>query len=130
MGASDAAFEHTAAPDGDAFFLGGIVDGYGLTESSDAAVFDVDDAAGLHINGGQRITAVADGFIQADGRSDAFLQHGVVVEVVVPERLLDHEQVEGIESGQVIEIVEAVGGVGVATEQNFGPAVAHFSLMR
>ena len=31
------------------------------------------------------------------GVFEALLQHGVEVEVVVPEGLLDHEQVEGVE---------------------------------
>ncbi len=53
------------------------------------------------------------------------LQHGVVIEVVVPEGLLDHQQVEGVKRGQVVGIPQAVGRVGVATERDAGPLVPH-----
>ena len=48
----------------------------------------------------------------------------MVIDLVVPERLLDHEQVELIELAQVLDLVERVGGVRVATEGDIGPARA------
>ena len=90
------------------------MDGDRFAKAADAANLDVDDAAGLHIDRGEGVAPVADGFVEADVRSEAFLQHGVKVEVVVPERLLDHEQVELVPAGDVVEVLHPVGGVGVA----------------
>src|ERR1700723_977120 len=126
MGAADARLEHTAAPDWDAALLGRVVDGDGFGKSPHAAKLDVDDLAGLHLDGGQSVTAVVNGFVEADGGLQALLQQGVVEEVVVPEGLLDHEQVEGVELNEVVDVFQLVGRVGVAAEHDCGPAVAHF----
>jgi hypothetical protein len=76
--AADARLEHAAAPDGNAALLRRVVHGDGLRESAHAAQLDVDDLARLHLDGGQRVAAVADGLVKADGRVEALLQHGVV----------------------------------------------------
>src|SRR5208282_4972712 len=89
--AADAGLEHAAAPDGDAALECGVVHGDRLGESTYAPQLDVDDPARLHLDGGQSIAPVVNGFVEADGSIEASLQHGVEVEVVVPERLLDHE---------------------------------------
>ena len=125
VGAADAGLEHAAAPDGDAELLGDVVDGDGFGEAADAAYLDVDDLAAAEFEGGARVAAVADALVEADAGLDAALQHGVEVEVVVPERLLDHEQIELVPVGDVVDVVEAIGGVGVAAEQDVGPALAH-----
>ncbi len=64
-------------------------------------------------------------FVQADGGIQTLLQHGVKVEVVRPQRLLDHEQLELIEAGQMVGVPQAVGGVGIAAQQNIRPALAN-----
>ena len=48
--------------------IGGVVDGDGFAEAADTADLDVDDAAGLHLDGGEGVAAVADGFVETDGR--------------------------------------------------------------
>ena len=50
-----------------------------------------------------RIAGVVDGFVQADRGPQLLLQAGVVVDVVVPQRLLDHQQIELVELAQVFE---------------------------
>ena len=37
-----------------------------LAEATDTADLDVDDAAGLHGDGGERVAAIADGFVETD----------------------------------------------------------------
>src|SRR5258708_15090012 len=66
VGAADSGLEHAAAPDGDATLFGGVMDGDGFAEASDAADLDVDDAAGLHIDRGEGVAPVADGFVETD----------------------------------------------------------------
>ena len=68
------------------------------------------------------------------------LQHGVVVEVVVPERLLDHHPGPASPADDDFGVLEFVGGVGIAAGGDAGPAVAdsvetsvsqpNFNLMR
>ena len=123
--AADAGLEHSSAPDGNAALFGCVVDGDGFAEAADAADLDVDDAAGLHVDCGEGVAAVANGFVETDGGLEALLQHGVEVEVVVPEGLLDHQQVELVPAGDVVEVLHAVGGVGVAAERDVRPAVAN-----
>ena len=63
----------------------------GFGESAHSTDFNVDNAAGGEIQRPGRITRVADGFIQTDGGSQFVLQPGVVVDVVMPQWLLDHQ---------------------------------------
>src|SRR5258708_37383533 len=101
------------------------MDGDRLAEAADAADLDVDDAAGLHIDGGEGVAPVANRFVQTNVRFEAFLQHGAKVEVVVPERLLDHEQIELVPAGDVGEVLHPLGGGGIAAYGDVGTAVAH-----
>ena len=62
--------------------------------------------------------------------------------IVIPERLLDHQQLEAVPAYDALGVFEPVGGVGVATQQDLRPARTHalrisssqpglhFSLMR
>ena len=96
MRAADARFEHAAAPYGNAMFLTDIVDALGFGESAHAAEFDVDDSAGL-----DSIAARHDAPSGCTRRGRwAFrfaLELGVIDDVIVSERLLDHHQVEVVE---------------------------------
>ena len=44
----------------------------------------------------------------------------------MPERLLDHEQVKSVELFQVLDLVERIGGIGIATEHDLRPTGADF----
>jgi hypothetical protein len=67
-----------------------------------------------------------DGLIQADAGFQLFLQASMKIKVVMPERLLDHQQVESVKLFQVLELIERVGGIGVAAEHYLRPARANF----
>src|SRR6266404_4037362 len=47
-------------------------------------------------------------------------------DVVVPERLLDHQQIKVIELAQVIEVSGTIRRVGIAAQQNLRPPLANF----
>src|SRR5580698_8045894 len=49
----------------------------------------------------------------------------MVVDVVVPEWLFDHQQIELVELAQMLDLVESVGGVGIATQSDVSPARAN-----
>jgi hypothetical protein len=72
------------------------------------------------------LARVDDGLVEANRGAQFFLQAGVIEDVVVPKRLLDHQQVELIEAPQVFDLIERVGGVGVAAQRDIGPARADF----
>ena len=95
--ATDAGFEHAAAPDGDVVFLAEIVDAFGFMESADAAKLDVDDFAGAERDGGFGLFVGVDALVEADGGLEIFLDFDVAEEIVPAERLLNHHEVEAIQ---------------------------------
>jgi hypothetical protein len=118
---TDAAFEHAAAPVGNVR-----AEAISLNrEPTHAAEFDIDDAACPEFNGRLCIACVADGLVEANPGLDLFLQFRVGVDVVPPERLLDHEEVESIEATQVLDVIKCVGGVGVYGKQDVRMRVAN-----
>ena len=52
MRSADACLEHSATPDRDCALFCNVVNGDGLAEAADATDLNVDDAAGLHGDGG------------------------------------------------------------------------------
>ena len=58
-----------------------------------------------------------DRLVEADRRAHPLGEQRVVAQVVVGERLLDEQQVERVELGEVVGVVERVGRVGVDLEQ-------------
>src|SRR5260370_3129384 len=91
--ASDACFEHSAAPHGNVRLPRRVVDGNRFRQPAYAANFDVDDPASAQFNCRLGITAVANRFIQANAGLDLLLQPPLALKVVPPERLLRHQQV-------------------------------------
>src|SRR6266496_6046209 len=69
---------------------------------------------------------MTDGFVQTDGGLDLSLQLCMEENVIVPERLLDHQQVEIVELSQMSKVREAVRGIRVTTKDDPGPALADF----
>ena len=116
--AADAGFQHASAPDGNGFLLAEIVDAAGSGVTSDAAQFHIDDVAGANFDGGASVLDIVNALVEADGCFELALQRGVGVDVVVAQRLLDHDQVEGIEPLQVRSIFQVIGGVGVHHQAN------------
>ena len=96
-----------------------------LGEAAYPTHLDVEDAARLHVDGSQRVPPVADRLVQADCRLQPLLQHRVEVEIVVPQWLLDHQQLEPVPLRDVVYVGDAIGRVGIATQQYLRPARAH-----
>jgi len=71
------------------------------------------------------VVRAANGFVQADGRLQARLQLGVVDDVVVRERLLDHHQVKIVQPAQMVGVGERVSGVGVRHQFDKRKTFAH-----
>src|SRR5882724_764334 len=124
VGAAHAGFQHAAAPDRDVPSFGGVVDGNGFAHTPHPSGLDVEYAAGIEGEGELGIAGMPDGFVEAEFGLQLFLELCVVVDIVVPEWLLNHEELELIELAQVVEFANAVGRVGVAAEQDFRPAFA------
>src|SRR3974390_1459291 len=97
----------------------------GSGNPADAADLDVDDAAGTQLQRGFGIPRTSNGLVEADGSLDGLLQPRVEIEGVVPQRLLDHKQLESVEGLQVRKVLERVGGVRIATQHDAGPAGAN-----
>ena len=46
------------------------------------------------------------------------------IEVIVPERLLNHQKLEFVELLEMLDVIERVSRVGIATQQYLWPALA------
>src|SRR5271169_3684360 len=45
----------------------------------------------------------------------------MVVDIVVPERLLNHKQIELVEFAKMFKLIQSVGGIGIATQRDVRP---------
>ena len=91
----------------------------------DAAGLDVDDAARAECD---RLLCDAhrdDRFVQADRRSHGLRQLGVPEQVVLGKRLLDEQQAELVEFGEVRGVVDGVGGVRIHLEGDVAELLAY-----
>src|SRR5882762_4666688 len=93
--------------------LAKIVDAPRHGVAADTPKFDVDNLAGAQLDGGARLLFCMNTLVQADRRVQLFLQLEVAVEIVPPERLFDHHQVEAFELLEDRPIIQCVGRVGV-----------------
>src|ERR1035437_3318238 len=129
VGTPDAGLQHAAAPDRNGGGLGDIVYPFGLAESGHPAELDVDDAAGAQLDGLLGVARGANALVQADGSFELRLERGVIDDVVVIQRLLDHHQVKIVQLAQVLGVGQGVGGVGVGHQldrrETFAHAAAH-----
>jgi hypothetical protein len=97
-----------------------------FTEASDAPNLDIDDAARADLDGLGSMTGVANGFVQTNCSTQFRLQLGVIEDIVVPQGLLNHQQIELVELAQMFDLIQGVRGVGVAAQQNIWPARTDF----
>ena len=93
--------------------------------AADPAGLDVDDAARPGRERICRLTGRVQRFVEADGRTNRRLERGVIADVVVVERLLDHHEIVGVELRQVGPVAELVGGVRIDHQRNRTEAGAH-----
>ena len=96
-GPADAELVHPAAPDGHAAAVAVVVHPPGLEQAAQAADLDVDDPAGPQVERLAGVVGRVNALVEADRRLELGLEPGVVDDVVVGQRLLDQEQVEGVE---------------------------------
>src|SRR5579864_2914398 len=120
----NAGFEHAAAPHGNAVALANVVNGDGFAESAQAPDFDIDNAAGAQLDGSFGIAGLANRFVEANRGFQLALQLRMLKDVVIPERLLDHEQLEFVEFAKVAKIAGGVRGIRVAAQEDVRPALA------
>ena len=108
MRAADTGFQHAPAPHRHVVSLADVVNLFRFSKSAYAADFDIYNPASPGFDGSGAIASVTDGFIQADGGTQLALKAGVVVDVIVPERLFNHEQIELVKLAEMVKIVECV----------------------
>ena len=96
-----------------------------LAETAEAPWLDVDDPARAGCDGRLAEPYGLDGLIQTDRRLQTLLQHGVIGNIVVVERLLDHHQSESIQPREVIGVGQRVRGVGIHHQRNRSEPVPH-----
>src|SRR5438132_11770862 len=100
--------------------LAEIVNLLGLAKSSHAADFDIDDPTSSGFDGSGTIAGVTNGFIEADRSAQFTLKPRVVIDVIVPERVFEHEQVELMEFAKMINIIERVDRLRITSKPDSG----------
>jgi hypothetical protein len=68
-----------------------------LAQAADAPRLDVDNAAGLHLDGVAGVARRDHAFVQADRGAKLRLELAVVPDIVLEERLFDQQQVQIIQ---------------------------------
>src|SRR5262249_54053068 len=99
-----------------------IVDLPGGSVATDAAEFDVDNPACAKLNGGARVLDVVNALVQANRSFELALQRSMRVNIVVTQRLLDHDQIKGIQLLQQVHVFQGVGGISVNHQANLREA--------
>ena len=66
-----------------------------------------------------------DALIQAERSTQTRLELGVVKNVIVGQRLLNQQQVELVQQGQMVSVFEMVDAVGVDLQLEVRPSLAH-----
>jgi len=107
------------------FMQSDIVNFQRLAEPAHAPHFDIDDAAGSRFHCCGRNPRIDDRLIQADCRPQFLLQPCMIIDIVIPQWLLDHQQVELVEIAQVLHSIKGVRRVRIAAQSNIRPARAN-----
>src|SRR5205807_8583979 len=105
--------------------LCGVVHRNRFAETAYTPDLDVDDAAGAALDSGGGIAGVVYAFIETDVGFELLLQFSMKVEIIRPERLLDHQQLEPVDVAQMFGIRQSVGRVGIDAKHNLWPARAN-----
>src|SRR6188508_1319459 len=96
----------------------------GLEQAAHAPLLDVHDAARAELERGRGVGGRADRLVETDVGGDLPLEHSVVHEVLVMQRLLDHEQPVRVEVAEGAEVLERVRGVRVDGQHDVGVGLA------
>src|SRR5262249_28362697 len=124
MRASDSAFKHTATPNGDFSCEAAGVYVTRAVMAAHASELDIDDAGGVKFNGSLNVAQVVDGLVETQRCLQLLLQLRVEIDIVPPERLFHHEQLELIKALQVRGVVQRVCGIRIDGQKNIPKCLA------
>ncbi len=94
-----------------------VVDLFADPIAADAAGLDVDDLAGIKLDGPARMVDRVDALIKTERRLEQRLQPGVIDDVVHAERLFEQQKPVVVEFLEVFGIADAIDRVAVALQQ-------------
>ncbi len=114
MRSADSRLKHAAAPNRNAAFLCYVMHGDRFTEAAYTPYLDIDNPTRLHIDRCKGIAAISNRFIQADCSLNPLLKHRMKVKVVIPKRLLSHQQLELIPRRNMVEVLHPVRRIRIA----------------
>ncbi len=109
VSAADAAFQHAATPGRNVLVEAVSLNLARAGVTADAAELYVDDAAGAEFNGSLCVAQMVNRLIETNLRLDLLLKFCVQIDVVPPEGLLDHQQIEVVEFAQQFGVIESIG---------------------
>ena len=103
------------------------MDGDGLEVATDSARLDVDDLGSADRQGRLGCRQRGDRLVQAHRRLHQLGKARVPHQVVLWQRLLDEQQAELVELGEVLEVLASVRRVRVHLQRDVGPALAYLA---
>jgi hypothetical protein len=101
------------------------VNAFGFKVSTNASGLDVDNGCGSHGDGVGSSGGRDNRLVEAHRCRDFTGEEGVVTQIVLSKRLLDQQQVEGIELAQVRGVDEPVGAIRIYLQRDIAKALAH-----
>src|SRR5258706_14436530 len=118
MSPPDSGFQHPSAPYWNSMIKADIMQSAGLLMPADPAEFDVDNLARADLDSFPGIIGGMDRFIEANRRPDLFLKLGVIDDVFIVQRLLEHHDVVAVHFLEELNIGEGVRRIRVTHETN------------
>ena len=89
--------------------------------------FDIDDFAGADLYCFPGILSGVDRFIETNRRSNVPLKLGMVNDVFVMQRLLEHQHVVSVHFFEGLNVCQRVGRIRIAHQPNMGECGSHFA---
>ena len=126
MSTSHSRFQHPAAPHGDIVLQGNVVNLDRFAETTHTAHLDIENPASSGLQRKIGVARIENRFVQTDCRLDRFLQAGMKIDFVIPERLLDHQQIEGVKFSEMLDLIQCISRIRVYAEYYICPARTDF----
>src|SRR5262245_39351293 len=90
----------------------------GLGVTANAAEFDIDDPASADLNRFARVRRRMNGLVETNRRRNLFLKRGMLNDVFVMKRLLEHHEIVWIHFLENFDIGQRVRRIGVTHQKN------------
>src|SRR5258708_10902594 len=122
MRPADPRFQHPTAPHREFLRLAHVVDLLCFGEPPYSPDFDIDNSASATLDGKRCTTRMNDRLVKADCSAQLSLQAGVVINFVVPNWVLYHDQILPVALNQILDPIKRLIPDHITTQHHILPA--------